>query len=184
MACTSKTYDLLCNLLYPLGLHFWKVGSCKIYTIKKSAHARPDRGKGRKHQSQETSASNSEEDFIPVKKWTVTSGLASLTEEVILMRELQHLFEIDLQRSQLPSTVNWVIHSNATSATLRSLPVIFARCCKNIVGCSSCVDAWYGGKDGMSKSYPLSRTQHALPEMTRLHSWLGWFLICPPTSAR
>ena len=83
------------DLLYPLGLRFWKVGSRKIYAIKKSAHARQG-GKSRKHQPQETSASDSEEDFIPARKQTVTSGLASLTKEVTLMRkELQHLFKIN-----------------------------------------------------------------------------------------
>ena len=158
--------------LYPVGLRFWKVGSRKIYAIKKSAHARPDRGKGRKHQPQETSASDSEEDFIPARKRTVTSGLASLTKEVTLMREeLQHLFEIN-RLTKIPVALHRKLSDTFRCNICQSPitpPVIFARCCKNIVGCSGCVDVWYGGEDGMSKSCPLCRTQRALPETTRLH---------------
>ena len=27
-------------------------------------------------------------------------------------------------------------------------PVIYARCCKHLLGCQSCVDTWYGGEEG------------------------------------
>ena len=48
-------------------------------------------------------------------------------------------------------------------------PVIFARCCKSIIGCQSCVDTWYRGDSGISKKCPLCGTERALPETMRLH---------------
>ena len=47
-------------------------------------------------------------------------------------------------------------------------PVIFARCCKAIVGCQTCVDQWYR-EDGISKKCPLCGTDRALPETMRIH---------------
>jgi len=99
------TPDPLCNLFIPLGVRFWKVGSHKIYAINMNTHARPDRGKGRKHQPEEA---DSEEDFVPARKWTISSGLASLTKGVSLVRkELEHLFEINrVTKIPSPSTAN------------------------------------------------------------------------------
>ena len=47
-------------------------------------------------------------------------------------------------------------------------PVIFAMCCKSIVGCQGCVE-WYRGDTGMTKSCPLCGTKRALPKAMRLH---------------
>ena len=47
--------------------------------------------------------------------------------------------------------------------------ILFARCCKSIVGCQSRVDTWYRGDSGISKKCPLCGTDRALPETMRLH---------------
>ena len=61
-----------------------------------------------------------------------------------------------------------------------SPPVIFARCCKSILGCQTCVDTWYKGDGGITKKCPLCGTDRALPDTIRLHG-LDDFLeaICP-----
>ena len=33
-------------------------------------------------------------------------------------------------------------------------PIIFARCCKSILGCQSCVDTWYRGDEGAAAYLP------------------------------
>ena len=48
------------------------------------------------------------------------------------------------------------------------LPVIFARCCKSILGCEACVDTWFGGGQG-SKTCPLCRAERAYTETCRLN---------------
>lgn len=47
-------------------------------------------------------------------------------------------------------------------------PVIFACCCKSIVGCETCVDKWYGGEEGMTKLCPRCRAERSLPDTCRL----------------
>ena len=38
---------------------------------------------------------------------------------------------------------------------IMSPPVIFAKCCRSMLGCAACADGWYGGgPDGLMKSYP------------------------------
>ena len=48
-------------------------------------------------------------------------------------------------------------------------PVIFAHCCKSIIGCETCVDTSYRGEDGISRNCPRFLTERALPETMRLH---------------
>ena len=57
-----------------------------------------------------------------------------------------------------------------------SPPVIFTRCCKSILGCEGCVDRWYSGEDGRSKTCPLCRAERAFNETGRLHG-LDDFLV-------
>ena len=40
-------------------------------------------------------------------------------------------------------------------------PVVFGRCCKRLLGCQDCVDRWFGGEDGVTRSCPLCRTEQA-----------------------
>ena len=63
-------------------------------------------------------------------------------------------------------------HLNATYATKLPCivpPVIFAQCCKSIIGCQICIDTWYRGDDGITQKCPLCGTGHALPETMRQH---------------
>jgi len=43
-------------------------------------------------------------------------------------------------------------------------PVIVTKCCKNVLGCKTCVDTWYSGADAMSKSYPVCRAERGQNE--------------------
>ena len=43
-------------------------------------------------------------------------------------------------------------------------PVIFARCCKSLIGCSACADAWYGGEEGMVRTCPKCRSERAFAD--------------------
>ena len=48
-------------------------------------------------------------------------------------------------------------------------PVILARCCTNIIGCQPCVDRWFAGADGLSKSCPICRQEQGYAQTARLH---------------
>lgn len=51
-------------------------------------------------------------------------------------------------------------------------PIIFALCCKVIIGCQKCVDRWYTADelgDTLSKSCPACRTDRGYSQTVRLH---------------
>ena len=48
-------------------------------------------------------------------------------------------------------------------------PVIYTRCCKNILGSETCVDCWYNGNEGRTRNCPLCRSERSLPETSRLN---------------
>ncbi len=49
-----------------------------------------------------------------------------------------------------------------------SPPVIFARCCKRILGCQDCVDLWYRGEEGFGRKCPLCRDERVYAKTTTL----------------
>lgn len=38
-------------------------------------------------------------------------------------------------------------------------PIVITKCCKSILGCSSCVNTLYSGADALTKACPLCRTE-------------------------
>ena len=44
------------------------------------------------------------------------------------------------------------------------LPIIFAKCCKSIIGCQNCVDTWYRGAEGQTPTCPRCRSHRAYVE--------------------
>ena len=104
---------------------------------------------------------------------THTSQLSLIREDVQALREdMKCLFSID-RRMKIPTALYWQLADTFPCNICRlapiTPPVIFARCCKSIVGCQGCVDEGYRGDTGMTKSCPLCGTERALPETMRLH---------------
>ena len=100
---------------------------------------------------------------------THTSQLSLTREDVQALHEdMKCLFSID-RRMKIPIALYWKLadtfQCNIHVCRLAPItpPVIFARCCKSIVGCQGCVE-WYRGDTGMTKSCPLCGTERALPE--------------------
>ena len=57
---------------------------------------------------------------------------------------------------------------NICYTTPMSTPIIFARCCKTVLGCETCVDRWYAsGKN--NNTCPLCRSDRAYSEISRLN---------------
>ena len=176
-------------LLPNAGLRFWKVGSRKVYAVKQSYSGQPSGkgpGKGRRHSRASEivipSDSDSESDFLPATKRKAVSGseIRTLTKEVgVIQQELRKIFTISSGLTipiALRQKLSDTFKCNICQVSPISPPVIFARCCKSIIGCQTCVDRWYRGEEGMSKGCPLCGTERALPETTRLHG-LDDFLV-------
>ena len=43
-------------------------------------------------------------------------------------------------------------------------PVIMSKCCKTIIGCESCVNAWYTGPEALTKTCPACRAERDYSE--------------------
>ena len=46
-------------------------------------------------------------------------------------------------------------------------PVIFAKCCRTIVGCETCVNFWYSGENATTKMCPHCRAERGYAETMR-----------------
>ena len=55
-------------------------------------------------------------------------------------------------------------------------PIIFAKCCKSILGCQQCVDTWYRGEEGQTRTCPKCRSDRAYVETCKVNG-LDEFLI-------
>ena len=118
----------------------------------------------------------------PPKKFRAgeSSSKVDIKEEFRALRQdMQYLHKIgkDLKvPAALQRKLSETFKCNICQHSPISPPVIFARCCKSVVGCQTCVDQWYRGEDGISKKCPLCGTDRALPETMRLHG-LDDFLV-------
>ena len=59
-------------------------------------------------------------------------------------------------------------------------PIIFAKCCKSILGCQSCVDTWYRGAEGQSRTCPRCRSDWAYVETCRLNGLDDFLTVIAP----
>ena len=153
---------------------FWRVTSRKFYAIKRQSDTV---GKP----STIELDSDSDSDFEPprpkIKKKTSTPPhgadmLSSIREDIKLIRQdIQQIYKVD-RHTKLPVALYHQLHNTFKCRICHNAPivpnVIFARCCKSIVGCQSCTDQWYR-EDGMNKPCPLCGTPRALPDTMRIH---------------
>ena len=47
-------------------------------------------------------------------------------------------------------------------------PIIYAKCCKSIVGCEECMNSWYNGEDALTKACPLCGLGRGYNETMRI----------------
>ena len=118
----------------------------------------------------------------PKRYVAACSELTTIKDEIqAIHQDMQCLFQID-KRMKIPTALYQKLAEafkcNICHRAPIAPPVIFARCCKAIVGCQICVDTWFTGDEGISKKYPLCGTDRALPDTMRLHG-LDDFLVDP-----
>ena len=158
------------------GLKFWNVPSQKIYAVQAIELQLPSKGKGPlRRKSLAGSSEESENDFevTPAqKKMKDVSGTTVVIEEIRQLKsEVQSVLKITKNLKYPPGL--YLIINNAFSCKIClgiiNPPVIFARCCKNILGCETCVDNLYGGENGTVKRCPLCRSERAFSETCRIN---------------
>jgi len=87
--------------------------------------------------------------------------LTPLVEEVKeTWKDIQCLFQITEKTKVSPGLyqqLREIFQCHICRSTPIAPPVTFARYCRRILGCQTCVDAWYGGEEGMSRTCPMCR---------------------------
>ncbi len=168
-----------------IGLSFWKVGSRKFYAVLEDQL--PDetshQSKGKRKRSlavseirpEFSSDDSSDNDEPRIKKKPSASDDAVLLELQSLKSVIQGVVEVKAGGSKIP--IGLLV---ATKSTFRcnvclgfiKPPVIFTRCCKNILGCEKCVMNYFekdGITEGMTKRCPICRADRSFYEICRIN---------------
>ena len=151
-----------------------EVPSRKIYAVQ--ATELTPKGKGVRRKSVVISSEDSENDLeeTPAQKKIKkeVSNTNVVIEEIRQVRsEVQSVLKITKNLKYPPGL--YLIFNNTFSCKIclgiMNPPIIFARCCKNILGCERCVDNLYGGENGAMKRCPLCRSERAFSETCRIN---------------
>ena len=167
-----------------LHIKFWKVGSRKIFAVRQGDL----KGKNcRKRGPVVISDSESDDDLQPLRKKSTGELPLQLVEEVRGMRkDIQCLFQITGKMKISPGLYRLLrdtFQCHICRSTPMAAPVIFTRCCHRILGCQTCVDAWYSGEDGISRSCPICRFERAYSETTTLRGLDDFLKVITPLLA-
>lgn len=158
---------------FPIGFKFWKAGNRKLFAVKQH------KGKGRIRKFSD----DEEDDFKPLSKRHSGGSKAILKEISEIKENLASVFKLSASmKNKLPPGL--VRHLSETfkchicSSVPMKPPIIYARCCKRILGCQVCVDKWYrgGSEESTTRSCPLCRGERAYAE-TSIIKGLDDFLI-------
>ncbi len=159
------------------GFKFWKVGSRKIFAVTEG-ELRPTKGKHKRtvpYVVSDVYSDSSEDEFQPQRKKGTPATSAEVTQvarEVKEVRkEIQSIFQIT-SSMKIPPGLHKLLQESFQCHICRASPivhpVIFARCCRRILGCQVCTDTWYRQDADMARTCPMCRAERAYSETTTL----------------
>ena len=121
-------------------------------------------------------SSDSEEEFTPLtrrKRTAEEAKLFILSNDIREMKEsMSKVFRLTssmLIPLGLRSLLYDTFKCSICQSTPMTPPIIFAKCCKNILGCQQCVDTWYRGEQGQSRTCPRCRSDRAYVETCKVN---------------
>ena len=155
----------LYNLCMHIGLSFWKCARRRVYAVLQD--------------DTNSASSNDDDDYEPGP-----SRKKRRKDELKLMiqgikDDIEELKSLTTDSTtNLPLGLQNEIRGSFKCTICHTLPIkppiIVAKCCKSIIGCEDCINQWYGGQDGLTKSCPLCRTDRAFAETMRLNGLEGF----------
>ena len=155
------------------GLQFWRVGSRKIFAVLSYEVAKgkgTKKGKGKeattskvmKRQYCEIDSDSDDDKHHQEVMKEISSLRLDISQVLQLTKGMKLPPGLYIQLKQTFKCK--ICHTSPISP-----PVIYTRCCKNILGCETCVDHWYNGNEGRTRNCPLCRNERSLPETSRLN---------------
>lgn len=157
------------------GFKFWKVGSRKVFAVT-AGDLRPTKGKRKRPAPYVISDSDSSEaEFQPQRSKGAPATSAEVTQVAReikdVRKEIQSFFQITTSMRVPPGLhklLQEAFQCHICHASPIVPPVIFARCCRKILGCQVCTDTWYRQDDDMARTCPMCRAERAYSDTTTL----------------
>lgn len=154
-------------------MKFWKVGSRKIYAVVERELNRIDRGKGRKKEVITVdSDTESEEEFNSRKKFKLNQLVTDVKQ---VKRDVSNMLKVRKHSVNFPQGIYEQLGDTFKCSICQTTPInpplIYTKCCGNILGCQACVNQWYGGEEGRSKNCPLCRYEQAFSQTSLIHGF-------------
>lgn len=121
----------------------------------------------------DTSSSDSEFE-LPQKKTMKMSPLVcgEIDKNLKALRsQVDSLFAIE-KTLKIPLSLRKLLTENFRCIICHSVmkpPVIFSRCCKRVLGCERCIDTWYRGDGGLSRTCPQCRAERGYSDTSRVN---------------
>ena len=143
-----------------IGLNFWRASKRKIFAIPKPRGVKGHRG------DEDSDDSSSGEDV----KWRAkfSKQLETISAELRSILEVNKFSPIPIRLSK---SLSEVFKCKICHKTPMQPPLIYARCCRSIVGCEVCVNQWYEGEEVLTKACPLCVTGRRYNDMQQIHGF-------------
>ena len=116
------------------------------------------------------------DDDVHDKLDDILDGLEDATSTLSDVKGKLDKFFVITKDTKVPFDIKELIVASLTCKICREIPikppVIFAPCCKNIVGCQECIDKWYASENRsevLSKACPVCITERGYSQTVRIH---------------
>lgn len=117
------------------------------------------------------SSSSDEESMEPHIKRRRMDGMSDMAKALgNVESKLDKIFNVS-QNMAIPIAVKSTLYDTFKCIICHSPmtpPIIFAKCCKSIIGCQTCVDTWYRGEEGQMRNCPKCQMERGFVETTRI----------------
>lgn len=159
------------------------MGSRKIFAVPESEICgKGGKGKKRREVINLEISDCSDDEIEPTMKKTKLQQSALVAEVKGMRKDLDAILCVSKGMKLPPGLYQQLADTfkcQICLSTPMKPPVIFTRCCKNLLGCEKCVDEWFAGGQ-RNKSCPLCRAERAYSETCRLNGLDSFLLAIHP----
>lgn len=146
------------------GIAFWKIGSRKLYAVRKQEIEILSDAASLRNIEQESDEENFLSPLARKRKSKKKQEDSELLQEVKKIRQSVHKILSTSRRHNLDigflNTLNESFSCCVCKVFPPNLPLLACRACSSLLGCGPCIDAWYNGN--LSKKCPKCREPRGL----------------------
>ena len=183
ISCTCTEIIIILNVLHvyfiTIGGHFWKQAARKFYAVPEGDfHSAHRRSRKRKPYIILDDEDEDTTDFEPVMKKAAMNGCNSCCVKLdviegkieVVNKNLDKVLSLSPSMS-VPPGLKLLLQDSFSCPICKLLmtpPVIFAKCCRRVIGCEKCTNEWYSGTNATTKPCPYCRGERGCAETVRI----------------